>query len=304
MLPDGQRRRHRQKEEHKICLIIVKPAGIPLPPYKVLDQAFANNDDGMGVAYCHPEDTCVHIVKGAMSTKSMRKLLHNIPNPTEADMIIHFRFATEGAVCPSNCHPFPITSDDAKLSATKIDAKVAVAHNGMIFDSFDDKDEDNWYSKWQGGYYDLGADQSDTQLFIKKYLVGMGGAIFNRKVALLIGAHTSSKFAIMSVRQILTIGDFIKKDGCLYSNTTYKKADPIVTTTYSSYSAYSKPVTTDGDLPIVMWGQQTCDICKVSVFKTYKLVKAELVVCEDCLDYFYKPYKPAELTGGKYATYP
>jgi hypothetical protein len=97
-----------------MCLIIFAPKSTSIPS-KYITNAFAHNDDGAGVSYVR--DGQVIIEKGFFKVEELQAALFRIGNDTPR--IIHFRYATLGAVNTENCHPFPLTASGG-----------AVAHNG------------------------------------------------------------------------------------------------------------------------------------------------------------------------------
>lgn len=265
-----------------MCLIIMKPRHHPLPSAKIIKQSFQNNKDGFGLAYTHRGDDAVHIRKGAMTLADANAMLNAVPNPFEADILMHFRFATEGRVWEGNCHPFPITKRIRDLVALDLSCRLAIAHNGIIFDlagklHIETQPLNPYHSSLQ-------AEFSDTQLFIQNYLALIGEGILNKGVGRLIQDYTESKFAILAPQRIVLIGDFIEDDGIYYSNTGYKYS--IIYTDYYG---------DDEDWWRTHPGEPSCicEICGEVVFYTY-LVEG-VMMCTGCHQYF-KPY-PKSISG-------
>lgn len=204
-----------------MCLIIVKKVGKPMPTQAILSIAFDNNPDGFGIAYTEPDWRYVRIIKGAMSKKRMHKMIAQIPQPKKKCIIFHFRYATEGQVKPENCHPFPLSNRDEDLASLDITTPMAIAHNGMIWDTgedWEDIDNDDGLAVYS---WKMSVAQSDTQKYIKNYLWGMGSSLFNRQVCKLVQAHSNSKFVFLSPAKHMILGDFYIKDGLLFSNGSY-----------------------------------------------------------------------------------
>lgn len=257
-----------------MCLIIYKKSGLPLPAQSLLDNAFKNNPDGFGVAFYEVGESHVHIKKGAMTIDEMHKLLAEIDRPWQKVMMLHFRQATAGKVTPANTHPYPFSNKDEDLAALDITTKVAIAHNGIIFGEYEYKGVTN-----MGYTAKPSAPQTDTALFIKNELFGMGKAIFNRKVASLIGGHTNSKFIFFSPNSVMTVGEFIKEDGILYSNRSFAWA--VVTNTFTPqkpFLAWNK--TAIGKAWIRSGGKFSCPTCEKDCWAIYDLDGYE--VCRDC----------------------
>jgi len=189
-----------------------------MPPDNYIVTGYNNNPDGFGLVYWEAGMNSVHISKGFMGIKDVFTKLDSIGNPTAKTIVMHFRLATHGKVCPENCHPFPITSDNRALQATEVDTKYAVAHNGIIPGMV------NRFEKCPDGVWRrVETEMSDTQYFITNYLALCGKAVFNQGVAKLIAMATSSRFVVLGVGgKLQLIGDFEKEGGIYYSNYTYK----------------------------------------------------------------------------------
>lgn len=277
-----------------MCLIIVKPRGKSIPPYIRLRQAFLNNPDGFGLAYWQEGMTRVHIHKGAMTLAEAYVLLRAIPRPQDKVIVMHFRHATMGTISQGNTHPYPITKDHSLLIALELETPVAVFHNGMMLEYHSFK-----VTKQADGttIYTWEADSSgltDTQLFIKDILVGLGDALYNPQVGRLIEGYTYSKFVLFRPNSVITIGDFIKDRGCYYSNESYALKD------------YYKPVdktppASSLDFPDEseeerVWGNtnvvEKCDVCDgyvaASEIKHYEGMR----LCPDCYTHCVVPMLP------------
>jgi hypothetical protein len=95
-----------------MCIIIVRPAGVKMPPKATLDRCAALNPHGFGFA------TKDRIYK----TLSYSDFISEIKTIDKNDTaILHFRYATHGSIKTANCHPF---RDD--------DTGVSFAHNGVL----------------------------------------------------------------------------------------------------------------------------------------------------------------------------
>lgn len=249
-----------------MCLIIAKPAGVKMPHNKLLKRAFENNKDGFGLAY-RIAGGMPHIKKGAMTFKAIKKLIRTIPDAIDADVILHFRYATKGHIWEGNCHPFPLSYSYDKLTALDITSRMAIAHNGIIFSS-------TAYGSWQT--QDTESGLSDTQEFIRDYLVDIGDAIFNKGVRKLIEDDTMSKFAILTTKGILLIGNFTNENGLYFSNDSFKTPNywkPIKTTTKPKIP-YTIPSTRkQGDMFL-------CDFCNQPTDKTHLFQESWL--CDEC----------------------
>lgn len=197
-----------------MCVIIVKPKGVALPSSTTISKAFAANNDGFGLAYS--DGNSVRIRKGAMSLKKVRRLLSNVLDPVSKDMILHFRVATHGSVCPENCHPYPVTENKGLMRATTLTTNMAIAHNGII----------TGYGTrvWvQPNVWTPSGEKkrawTDTQRYIKKVLSPLNESILNHIVQGFIADDSDSKFALLTPKGTHLIGTFLEgTDGCFYSN--------------------------------------------------------------------------------------
>ena len=96
-----------------MCIIIAKPQGASMPPYRILENCARRNPDGFGFA----------TVDGVYKTMKFDTFIKHLYDWTTDDdaILIHFRYATHGSCKRSNCHPF---RDD--------ETGVSFAHNGVL----------------------------------------------------------------------------------------------------------------------------------------------------------------------------
>ena len=220
-----------------MCLIVAKPKGQELPKGKDLRRWFDSYPDGFGVAFQYRGR--VRILKGAMHVKEMfalldgmRRLLGSV-SPVDIDIVMQYREAVTGSVCPKYCHPFPVSPKQEDLDGLDVVTDCALAHNGVIAEY---NCLYNLRLDWEASQI---ADINDAQEFIKEYLVPMGISLANKVVQKLIAHYTRSKFALLTPKEIIYIGDFIEDKGRLFSNMGYlpvKKSLP----TCRSVTPYSE----------------------------------------------------------------
>lgn len=127
-----------------MCLIILKPIDGVINKAD-LKQAFYNNKDGVGFAYTDFREVKTHkeVYNNFNSFYKDYLKYKMLSEQNCSSLLLHFRFATNGAINKPNCHPFYIDN------ATK---DLVVAHNGII---------------WR---YAGNKNKSDTKLYIKKVL--------------------------------------------------------------------------------------------------------------------------------------
>lgn len=170
-----------------MCVIIVKPAGVKMPPREILDAAHSANQDGCGfVSTFHHKKTL-----------SYRTFLHELSKVKQSEAcIIHFRLATHGSVRTANCHPFRR-------------GDVFFAHNGIldIRPAGDMTDSETAFARYiYPAIVKYGYDDG-----MKDYVIS--------------GIIGFSKFAMMRHGDVKVnmYGDFIKQpDGCYYSNLRFR----------------------------------------------------------------------------------
>lgn len=194
-----------------MCIIVAKNKGYNLPKKDILKTCFENNGDGAGFMYVL--DNKVIIDKGYMSFGDLWKRLQNLQNEIDiknTPMVLHFRIGTSGSYDGSCTHPFELTNNNEKLKELDAVVNVGIAHNGVISAYSDGNDELN-----------------DTQHFIKEFLYPLykmnKNFYKNDDMQKIIKKVTSSKFAILNNKgELITIGDFVERDGILYSNYTFE----------------------------------------------------------------------------------
>lgn len=193
-----------------MCIIAIKPQGMPLQDETTLRGMFARNPHGAGFMF--PQNGRVEIRKGFMTYDAFRGALRNVLNALGEDtpIVMHFRITTHGGTCPENTHPFPLTNDIAELKRTSTHADIGVAHNGIIRITPRDK------------------SVSDTQEYIASVLAGVArkNPRFYRTARIRNGIRDTingSRMCFMNgTGDIVRIGDWIESDGYWYSNDSFR----------------------------------------------------------------------------------
>jgi predicted glutamine amidotransferase len=188
-----------------MCIILYKPEGAYLPSHEVLRNCFSANPDGAGLMY--PAGNKIQIRKGLMDVQTLIKTAYRVSRNNE--LIIHFRYATHGDKSPGQTHPFPVSMKISDLTALSIKCDVGITHNGVI-------SEYSTMSKETG--------LSDTMLFTKR-LSALDNPVSKEGKTLMQKSY--SKFAVMTTKDTLLVGNFIKDSGCYYSNATYRAIEEI-----------------------------------------------------------------------------
>lgn len=170
-----------------MCIIIAKPQGAKLPPYRILKNCALRNPDGFGFATV---DGCYHFMN---FDTFYRCLLEEAEN--KQSMIIHFRWATHGSVGLANCHPF---RDDL--------TGVSFAHNGILsIEPYKDMTDSETAFRW---------------LYVPKIReFGLDSDELRYEVYNTIGY---SRFAFLGHdSEIRCYGHFYDFGGCYYSNPNF-----------------------------------------------------------------------------------
>ncbi len=153
-----------------------------MPDYNTLRMAAMFNRDGFG--FCTP-DSSFKTLSFSRFVQKLRTVSKDTP------CLIHCRWATQGSVKPSNCHPF---KDEQ--------SGVYFMHNGVMYAPRRD-------------------DMTDSEINFREYVApainefGYGSEGADRVINLVRG---TSRFAIMKGSDVRLYGDFIERDGCYYSN--------------------------------------------------------------------------------------
>lgn len=184
-----------------MCIIVYKPAGIPLPGNSILYNCDQDNPDGIGYMY-RADNGRIVISKGFMDINDFLDDIEKVPNILQKDVAIHFRLATHGNISPGNCHPFPITDKIIDLRRERYVCNIAIMHNGIVPDlSHQDK------------------TLSDTMCAVKIISECGEGSDPAKKIL------STGKFLVMDNHETRLYGDFIQDSGIYYSNFRYKSLE-------------------------------------------------------------------------------
>lgn len=247
-----------------MCVIAVKDRGLPFPKKEYLENCFESNPDGAGFMFV--KDGKVVIRKGY---GTFEKFWHSLGRARrevgdDAAFVMHFRIATQGFEL-SMTHPFPLSDNMEDLRKLRAKCDVGIAHNGVISLTSD------------------GAkDYSDTMKFITDYLslfVSAGGwseRVLNAIEGLTLGSRLA--FLDSSENLLVTGEGWVKEDGILYSNSSYRYPPirmPFESFCYDKYwkKFKNKDGTFDFDeelCPVSLDGDDTmCEMCN-NRFCAYK----------------------------------
>ena len=191
-----------------MCIIAIKNAGVEMPSEAIIKNMFQRNPDGAGIMWVDKDIKKVRIEKGIMTVKSFLEKSKRFQK--DDTVIMHFRIGTSGGNIKANTHPFPISENFEDLKKLKACEDIAVVHNGII---------DIVRSR---------KDVSDTMEFIANRLAYVRAAMpdfyHDENILKWIENEISSKMAILTGEgEIIKIGNFIEKDGMVYSNDSYEE---------------------------------------------------------------------------------
>jgi predicted glutamine amidotransferase len=165
-------------------------------------------------------------------------------------LMLHFRISTHGFKTAEHTHPFPISTEKTDLELLAYESNMVCAHNGIFH--------------LQGQPNDI----SDTMYYIQGWLSNWDLARLNSAKTDLkdvIDADVSfSKIALIINGSVHMFGNWIKHQGCYYSNT-----GPISVAYYSSIT----------NVPTSKWAYSSADRYSRQSYgshKTYADSEAEL----------------------------
>lgn len=190
------------------------------------DRCWESNPDGFGYGFL--ENGSSVFEKGFMTRGAAKKAYRKI---RKLPHVCHFRIGTSGDVCEELTHPF--ISGEIDSPPHYHGKKDVFFHNGMISSWKDTLIE----CLYRGDKNVMGVPinkMSDTRLF--SYM--RGGQIRDEDDVKQAGTElkkTYSKFVflcpLLGRGTIITIGDFLKESGVMFSNSGYK---------YQAYANYAK----------------------------------------------------------------
>ena len=187
-----------------MCIIAYKAAGLNPPDTYTLENCFIANPDGAGLAVIKPNSKVVSIDKGFMEMNTFMNFCQQ--NVKKEDIAVyHFRIATAGTVTPQNCHPFPVSSKIADLTALNVNCRYAFVHNGIL-------------GQGEGSL-------SDTQVYIKNKLAPRFTSLTKKDLDRIANETKGSRVVLMDgkTHQVSLLGEgwITDTDGIQYSNYSY-----------------------------------------------------------------------------------
>lgn len=178
-----------------MCIVIAKPLGQKWPKREYIKESANNNPDGFAMSWAYKGKLCRYTTMKKDEFLRMYESLSSRLDENKTAMLIHARIKTHGSVSQKNCHCW-------------VEGNISFAHNGIL--SIKNRD-----------------DMTDSETFFRDIFLpvykGGGWTAAERAINAVIG---SSKFAFLDNKgNIRWYGHSEKVDGCLYSNTSYKKTE-------------------------------------------------------------------------------
>ena len=192
-----------------MCMITVKPKGVPVPSDDCILNGENTNRDGIGVAWKRSNEP-INLKKDFVNARTLLAWIKETITQDDI-LIIHYRNATTGLEDEGNRHPFPITKDEKEIRMVNGTYANIMAHNGVISE----------FNKAGKSIF------SDTQLFIMNVMAepmvinNIEHPLMQKFIQEFIGSW--NKLAILRENgQLILFGDYIKHRGCFYSNKGYE----------------------------------------------------------------------------------
>lgn len=191
-----------------MCIICASKSGVRQPTERELFTMFQNNPHGAG--YMTARHGMVTISKGYMDFDEFLNAVRKEHFTAQDSVVYHFRISTQAGINPEMTHPFPLSNRLGRMMKLDTTCRIGVAHNGII-QLTSDPDNHRY---------------SDTALFIAQYLtmlIKRREDLRDQRILDTIWRLAQSKFAILDGGgYIATVGQFLNRDGLLFSNASFQ----------------------------------------------------------------------------------
>ena len=191
-----------------MCIICASKSGVRQPTERELFTMFQNNPHGAG--YMTARHGMVTISKGYMNFDEFLNAVRKEHFTVQDSVVYHFRISTQAGINPEMTHPFPLSNRLGRMMKLDTTCRIGVAHNGFI-QLTSDPDNHRY---------------SDTALFIAQYLtmlIKRREDLRDQRILDTIWRLAQSKFAILDGGgYIATVGQFLNRDGLLFSNASFQ----------------------------------------------------------------------------------
>lgn len=191
-----------------MCIICSSAKGVRQPTEAEIIRMFEANPHGAG--YMVARSGKVEISKGYMDLASYLRAIRYEAFTAADSVVYHFRISTQAGIAPSMTHPFPLSARLEDMKELECACSCGVAHNGVIRMTTDPRD----------------TEYSDTARFIAMYMTKIVRTKKDLKdpaILEILRQLTGSRLAIMDrTGYIATVGDWIREDGLLFSNPSFR----------------------------------------------------------------------------------
>lgn len=274
-----------------MCIISVKKKGVDMPKEKTIRTMFKNNPDGAGFMILRENEDKILLSKGYHKVEDFLKDVRKLKVKQSDQFVMHFRIETSGGISDKMCHPFVVSENKEELTQVLVTTeKMCMAHNGIIY-----------------ALNGVEKKFSDTAIFARDFLAEK--AIYDnvfKSIAVqeLIEEYIDkSRMVLMHPEYdgLVLLGEWEKgDDGCLYSNTTYKKEKYTYhSIDYSGRSMYGNgfnygsnfSALDDGESTASVgnqygshvWNYEMCDCCTQFEWVKYHSLTTS-VLCQGCIE--------------------
>lgn len=217
-----------------MCLVIVCKSGTDKYAKivkKAIENSSVTNTDGMGFAFKRASTKRVYLSKGYKNVDAIWSELQSHKLKAKDELVIHLRNGNKGSLGVSMCHPF-VCNLDVKEVMTANDKYVhdmVAVHNGTFY-----------------GYSEHNGFHSDTfnicnELFAIpeiQQLIKRNLPLFESSFRRVLGTNKLAFLFPDENQSLITIGNYVEKDGYLFSNDSYKDKTVINRGGYNGYSQY------------------------------------------------------------------
>lgn len=186
-----------------MCVVLVCPEKVR-PSLETLRECARANPHGGGIAW--RKDNAVEWIK----TDDVEQI-HKIALSLKGEIVIHFRIASVGEVCPELRHPFPVTKKAHLCDNGRTNA--VLFQNGTWGGYSEALD----FAQREGHKTPEGL-MSDTRA--AAFLVSIYGHKFLSKLS-------PSRWVYFSAKETATFGQWYKRGGIYYSNLYWEPARPV-----------------------------------------------------------------------------
>ena len=188
-----------------MCVIVV--VGDKEIKFSDFKNCWTSNSDGFGLAY--QDGGMTYVEKGKMTLESAWDCYNRSP---KTGVVLHFRIATEGGVSRELTHPFLLSKSGSNPLRCRTNSPV-LFHNGII---------SGWETMLAVANSYTGKTQKGPMSDSRALAVTLS-AVKDKNTGKILGKNTSSKFVLLTQREIKLFGNFVEHDGSMYSNRSFDR---------------------------------------------------------------------------------